>query len=237
MSNYTTGELAKQAGISIRTVQYYDRKKLVVPFEISDGGRRIYSEAELKRLKLVLFLKSLGLSLTTIKSLIDSPEFNNVLNTLLKQKQSDLSHEILEKKRQLNAVNEIQTAITNGMPISPNSLGDIEKIMEKSKKLFWLRTRLITFGIMLDIIEIAVIWYGIVTGNWIPCILGFIAVFIFVYFLVKNYYKNVRYICPNCETIFQPKLKEFFFAGHTPKTRKLICPHCHYHGFCVEVPK
>ncbi|KRN93391.1 MerR family transcriptional regulator [Pediococcus stilesii] len=237
MSTYTTGDLARKVGVSIRTVQYYDRKKLVIPFKISEGGRRIYSDTELKRLKFVLLLKSLGLSLSTIRDLLDSSEFNNVLKDLLKQKRTQLDQEISEKKDQLDSIIKVENGLNNGLPLSPNSLNDVEKIMEKSKKLFWLRTRLIAFGLILDVLEIGVIWYGIVTGNWLPCLVGFIAVFIFVYFLMTNYYRNVRYICPNCEKIFQPRLKDFFFSRHTPKTRQLTCPNCHYHGFCAEISK
>ena len=51
MSKYTTGEIAKLCNISVRTVQYYDSRKLVVPKELSEGGRRLYSEDDLKTLK------------------------------------------------------------------------------------------------------------------------------------------------------------------------------------------
>lgn len=40
-SRYTTGDIAKLTGVSVRTVQYYDAKGLLIPNEISDGGRRL----------------------------------------------------------------------------------------------------------------------------------------------------------------------------------------------------
>ncbi len=40
MSKYTTGEIAKLCGVSVRTVQYYDTRGILVPNEITDGGRR-----------------------------------------------------------------------------------------------------------------------------------------------------------------------------------------------------
>lgn len=45
-SRYTTGDIAKLTGVSVRTVQYYDAKGLLIPNEISDGGRRLYGAAE-----------------------------------------------------------------------------------------------------------------------------------------------------------------------------------------------
>ena len=41
---YTTGELAKHCGVSVRTVQYYDGRGILVPSELSEGGRRLYTE-------------------------------------------------------------------------------------------------------------------------------------------------------------------------------------------------
>lgn len=44
MVNYSTGELAKKVGVSIRTVQYYDRRQLLSPAKLSEAGRRVYTD-------------------------------------------------------------------------------------------------------------------------------------------------------------------------------------------------
>ena len=48
---YTTGEVAKLCGVSVRTVQYYDTRNILIPSELSEGGRRLYSEEDVKRLE------------------------------------------------------------------------------------------------------------------------------------------------------------------------------------------
>lgn len=53
MSLYTTGEIAQQAGITVRTVQYYDRKHLVSPIKLSKGRYRLYANKNLKNIHLV----------------------------------------------------------------------------------------------------------------------------------------------------------------------------------------
>ena len=63
---YTVGELAKMSGISVRTLQYYDRYGLLV-CRHSDGGRRLYGRGDLIRLQQILFLKSYGFSLAQIR--------------------------------------------------------------------------------------------------------------------------------------------------------------------------
>ena len=59
MSKYTTGELAKLSGVTVRTVQYYDTRGILIPSELSEGGRRLYSEDDLKRMKIICFLREL----------------------------------------------------------------------------------------------------------------------------------------------------------------------------------
>ena len=51
MSQYTTGEIAKLCGVSVRTVQYYDSRNILTPTALSEGGRRLYSEQDLQKLR------------------------------------------------------------------------------------------------------------------------------------------------------------------------------------------
>lgn len=72
MSEYTTGELARMTSVSVRTLQYYDKKNLLRPSKVTESGRRIYAEKDLNRLKLILLLKKLGLSLKAITEILSS---------------------------------------------------------------------------------------------------------------------------------------------------------------------
>ncbi len=44
---YSTGELANLAGVSIRTVQYYDQRGILIPTALTEGGRRLYTDSDL----------------------------------------------------------------------------------------------------------------------------------------------------------------------------------------------
>ncbi|HHU65339.1 MerR family transcriptional regulator, partial [Streptococcus sp.] len=66
---YTTGDLAKLAGVSVRTVQYYDKRGILLPSQLTEGGRRIYTESDLERLHLICFLRELDFSIEQIKRL------------------------------------------------------------------------------------------------------------------------------------------------------------------------
>ena len=67
MSQFSTGELAKAAEVSVRTVQYYDQRGILTPSEVTEGGRRIYHESDLERLQVICFLRDLDFSIKQIK--------------------------------------------------------------------------------------------------------------------------------------------------------------------------
>ena len=57
MPKYTTGEIAKLCGVTVRTVQYYDTRGILIHSELTDGGRRLYTEEDVSRLKIICFLR------------------------------------------------------------------------------------------------------------------------------------------------------------------------------------
>lgn len=59
----TVGEAAKKMGVTVRTLQYYDKEGLFSPSAESEGGRRLYTDKDLITLHQILSLKSLGFSL------------------------------------------------------------------------------------------------------------------------------------------------------------------------------
>lgn len=65
------GELAQKAGVTPRTIRYYEHLGLLSPSEREGKGFRYYTEAELARLRKIDALQSLGLSLEEISSIID----------------------------------------------------------------------------------------------------------------------------------------------------------------------
>ncbi len=75
---YTVHELAELAGITARTIRYYDEIGLLKPARINSSGYRIYRGAEVDRLQQIMFYRELGVSLNDIKNIINSPLFNRV---------------------------------------------------------------------------------------------------------------------------------------------------------------
>lgn len=75
---YTVQKLARIAGVSSRTLRYYDEIGLLKPKRINSSGYRIYGQLEVDLLQQILFYRELGVGLDKIKALITDPEFNRI---------------------------------------------------------------------------------------------------------------------------------------------------------------
>lgn len=64
---YSSGEFAKMAHVSVRTIRYYDKQNILKPTYITDYGARFYSHEDLVRLQQILLLKYLGFLWMTLE--------------------------------------------------------------------------------------------------------------------------------------------------------------------------
>lgn len=234
MSKYTTGEIAKLCGVSVRTVQYYDTRNILVPSALSEGGRRLYSEDDLKRMKIICFLRDAGISINSIGELFAEEDPGRVITILLEQQEQTLQAELNERKEKLELVNGIRRELKNIAHFSVESIGDIAYTMENKKKMKRLHAILLATGLPLSILQWVAILVWIASGNWVLVPIWAVLAIIYSIWMGKYYFTRVVYICPQCHTVFRPTLREAFWANHTPTLRKLTCTCCGYHGFCVE---
>ena len=72
----TVNEVSKLTGVSIRTLQYYDKNGLLRPAEYTDAGYRLYDDAALETLQQILLFRELEFPLKDIKKIIGSPDFD-----------------------------------------------------------------------------------------------------------------------------------------------------------------
>ena len=234
MSQYTTGEMAKLCGVTVRTVQFYDQRGILIPSALSEGGRRLYSEEDLKRMKIICFLRDTGLSLDTIGRLLKEEDPGSVIDVLLEQQEQVLRDEIGERREKLDRLAELKSGLKTVSSFSIESIGDIATVMESKKKLNAMHRNMILTGLPLGILQIASILLWILKGIWWPFVIWAILAVIYGILWSRCYYRHTAYICPQCHEVFKPAFKEAFFAKHTMKTRKLTCAKCGRRGFCVE---
>ncbi|MHB8126126.1 MAG: MerR family transcriptional regulator [Desulfitobacteriaceae bacterium] len=95
---YTVQKLAQMAGVSTRTLRYYDEISILKPARINSSGYRIYGQAEVDQLQQILFYRELSVSLESIKDIITEPSFNGA------QALKEHHEKLLEKREQLDVL-------------------------------------------------------------------------------------------------------------------------------------
>ncbi|MFE1244249.1 MerR family transcriptional regulator [Fictibacillus sp. NPDC058756] len=93
---YTVQKLGLLAGVSTRTLRYYDEIGILKPARINSSGYRIYGQTEVDKLQQILFYKELGLHLDKIKEIVNSPSFNAA------KALSEHREQLLDKRVQLD---------------------------------------------------------------------------------------------------------------------------------------
>ncbi len=113
---YRVAEFAKLAGVTVRTLQYYDRIDLLKPAASTEGGHRLYERRDLLRLQQILTLKWMGFKLDQIKELLDSPNYN--LRTALHMQKAAIDG-------QLARLQEASKALETALADSALQTGDV----------------------------------------------------------------------------------------------------------------
>lgn len=99
---YTAGELARWAGVSARTIRFYEEKGILRPRERSAEGYRLYDDSAILRLQEILMLKYVGLSLEEIQQALGQGEELSAARMLDRQREL-----VLEERRRLDRILEV----------------------------------------------------------------------------------------------------------------------------------
>jgi DNA-binding transcriptional MerR regulator len=94
--DYGISELCERTGLSPRTVRYYEELGLLPDVRRRAGGRRVYGEAELQRLRFIGRLKALGLSLVEIRDLNAVYAIGGSTRAMLERLDEVLAHRLRE---------------------------------------------------------------------------------------------------------------------------------------------
>lgn len=107
----TTGEVAKRMGVTVRTLQHYDREGLLAPSCISEGGRRLYMNKDVVKLHQILSLKHLGFSLSDIKSRLISLDKPAEVADILTEQAAIVQKKIEALSESLNALETLREEV------------------------------------------------------------------------------------------------------------------------------
>lgn len=134
----TVGQLAKKMGVTVRTLQYYDKENVLTPSAESEGGRRLYTDKDMIRLHQILSLKSLGFSLDDIKDhlvSLDTPA--DVANALTDQATS-IKVQIESLSETLTAIEALKEEVLQMQTVDFKKYADIITNLQMQNKYYWL---------------------------------------------------------------------------------------------------
>ncbi|MCL2719595.1 MAG: MerR family transcriptional regulator [Lachnospiraceae bacterium] len=234
MSNYTTGEMAKLCNVSVRTVQFYDTKGILHPSDLTEGGRRIFNDEDLRKLQVICTLKAIGLSLNSIKSIMESELSGRILTILLDEQEKLLGGEIEERQKQLEMINIIKENIHDKTIIPANTILGIEDVMENRKKNSNKKKLVLIFtgvGVAAVLGLLFMIWLIISRIWWGLIVYIFFALFGILVSVLQL--KDNVFICPKCDSVFKPSLARAYFSTGSHKIRWMTCPECGNKDWCV----
>lgn len=119
---YTSGQFAKKANVSIRTVRYYDKQGLLKPSSMSGGGYRLYTDSDFAKLQKILSLKYLGFSLDEIRSITINDNDNDYVGGSLRLQLNLIRKKIEHLKLVEQTLTETSKMVTEKQSVDWNKI-------------------------------------------------------------------------------------------------------------------
>ena len=137
----TVGEVAKKMGITVRTLQYYDKVGLLSPSAESEGGRRLYTDKDLVTLHQIISLKSLGFSLENIKQQLNSLETPIDVANALTEQAEDIRKKIEQLQASLAAIERLKAEVLQMQTVNFKKYADIIVNLQMKNDSYYLIKR------------------------------------------------------------------------------------------------
>ncbi len=163
---YSSGQFAKMAQVSVRTIRFYDKQNILKPSYVTPAGARFYTDSDFVKLQQILLLKYLGFSLDDIKGMtIDDMDYHFLRNSLSMQKKL-VADKIEQMQLVENAIDNTVSALENDQQIDWSQMLHLIHLtsMEKSLKSQYENANNISARIRLHK------EYSINTMGWFPWI-------------------------------------------------------------------
>ncbi|HEX2907515.1 MAG TPA: MerR family transcriptional regulator, partial [Phototrophicaceae bacterium] len=138
MKLFRTGEFAQKAGVTVRTLRYYDRLGLLKPAAYSAAGQRLYSELDYARLQQIVTLKLIGLSLAAIKGLLTTEisEFSD----LLERQKRVLAAQARQLAQVIATIEAAQRSIQTSQKLDLEQMITIIRAVNMNTQTNWLQS-------------------------------------------------------------------------------------------------
>ena len=137
----TVGEVAKKMGVTVRTLQYYDKEGLLSPSAESEGGRRFYTDKDLVTLHQIISLKSLGFSLGDIKQRLIALETPADVANALTEQADEIRKKIEQLNSSLTAIEQLKAEVLQMQTVNFRRYADIIVNLQMKNESYYLIKR------------------------------------------------------------------------------------------------
>lgn len=130
----TVKEVSRLAGVSIRTLHHYDAVGVLKPTRVTEAGYRLYDEAALERLYLILLFREIGFPLKDIGGILDAPDFDR--NQVLEQQIGLLQKKVEHLKNRINLAKGIKLMGVKYLEFENFDIDRIDDYAAQAKTLY-----------------------------------------------------------------------------------------------------
>ncbi len=134
----TVGEVAKKMDVTVRTLQHYDKEKLLSPSAVSDGGRRLYTDRDIIKLHQILSLKHLGFSLDDIRDKLIPLDAPADVAQILSEQAAVVREKIRNLKKSLSEIEALKTEVLEMQQVDFKKYADIIINLEMKNDFYWM---------------------------------------------------------------------------------------------------
>lgn len=134
----TIGELAKKMKTTVRTLQFYDQKGLLIPSMQSDGKRRLYTYQDMVQLHQIQSLKSLGFSLDEIKNQLEVLDTPEKVEKALSHQALLIQEKIQQLTKTLSDIKTLKEEVIQMQSVNFKTYADIIVNLQMNNENYWV---------------------------------------------------------------------------------------------------
>ena len=134
----TVGQIAKKMGVTVRSLQYYDKEGVLSPSATSEGGRRLYTDKDMVRLHQILSMKYLGFSLEDIKNRLISLDTPKDVANALTEHAAVIREKIEALSQSLQAIEALKAEVLQMQLVDFKKYADIITNLKIKNEMYWV---------------------------------------------------------------------------------------------------
>ena len=134
----TAGAVAKKMGVTVRTLQHYDKEGLLSPSAMSEGGRRLYTDKDIIKLHQILSLKHLGFSLDDIRDRLIPLDNPTDVAQILSEQAAIVREKITSLTESLSKIEALKAEVLEMQSVDFKKYADIIINLEMKNSFYWL---------------------------------------------------------------------------------------------------